>query len=133
MKRLAGPLLCLAVSAVLAGCARSSYAGIPLAPGAAPPHLQQLAQAAMAGDKQAQLRLGIAYEEGQGVPLDLDRARHLYRLAATTSGGTIHVYSPPVGRNGRGQVIPVNTGPIQPGLAEAKLRLVRLGDRRRND
>ena len=102
--------------------------GIALAPGAAPIETQSLAQAALSGSKTALLALGIAYEEGQGVAVDLKRARRLYRLAAANSGGTIYVYQPPVRKGGRGGVIPVNLGPVVAGLAEARARLAALKD-----
>jgi hypothetical protein len=97
--------------------------GISFLPGAAASDLQDLARRAQAGDKQAQLDLGIAYEEGNGLPKDSKRARSLYRSAATTSGGTIYVYQPPVKKGGRGGVVPVNVGPVVRGLEAAKLRL----------
>ncbi len=116
-----------AASVALGGCAAtSSYAGIPLSPGAANPELQNLARRAQAGDKHAQLELGIRYEEGQDVPVDLKRAEKLYRLAASDSGGVIHVYTPPVGKNRRGRVTAINQGSRRPGLAEAKARLEHL-------
>jgi hypothetical protein len=110
----------------LSACASNSYAGIPLTAGAADPELQALARRAETGDKRAQLELGIRYEEGRGVPRNLQRAEDLYRKAAADSGGTLWVYSPPVGENGKGRVIPVDRGPRQVGLAEAKRRLERL-------
>ena len=85
--------------------------------------LKVLARRAQAGVKAAQLELGIRFEEGRGVERDLGKARALYRLAASTSGGQIWIYSPPVGNGSSGRVIPVNTGPKQVGLAEAKRRL----------
>ena len=75
-----------------------------------------------AGDKTAQLQLGKRYEEGIGVTRDPSRAASLYRAAATANPGTIYVYTPPVGY-APGTVIPVNTGPAQPGLPEAQYRL----------
>ena len=126
LRAAAAALLLLGVPLLASGCAASAYAGIPFAAGAADPELQWLAQRAQAGDKQAQLELGIRYEEGRGVPVDLARARRLYRLAAADSGGTMYVYSPPVGRHGRGGVIPIRSGPPQPGLVEARERLERL-------
>lgn len=96
--------------------------GVNLAPGAADQQIQTLARAAMAGDKQAQLGLGIAYEEGKGLPQDPKRARKLYRAAATPSGGTIHVYVPATRKGGKGYLMPVNTGPRAEGLSEAKER-----------
>lgn len=78
------------------------------------------------GDKAAALELGRRYEAGRDVPRDLARAARLYRQAAQFTSGTTYVYSPPVGKNGRGTVIPVRTGTDQPGLAEAKYRLALL-------
>jgi hypothetical protein len=107
-----------------ASCAApASYMGISLARGAAADELQGLAQRALAGDKQAQLALGIAYEEGRGVPVDLKRAKRLYGLAAATTGGTTWVYAPSVGNGTNGRVLPVNVGPRVSGLDEAKARL----------
>lgn len=77
------------------------------------------------GEKSAQLKLGIAYEEGAGVPMDVRRAAKLYRAAASPTSGTIYVYSPPVGKS-PGQVLPLRSGPDQPGLPEAMRRLARL-------
>ena len=88
--------------------------------------LAALARRANAGDKRAQLDLGVRFEEGIGMERDPAKARKLYAQAATTSGGTIWVYSPPVGNGTSGRVIPVDRGPRQPGLAEAKQRLVTL-------
>lgn len=85
--------------------------------------LSTLASAAQGGDKQAQLELGIRFEEGRGVTRDMKIARKLYAKAASDSGGTIWVYSPPVGNGTKGRTIPVNTGPKRVGLVEAKLRL----------
>lgn len=45
------------------------------------------------------------------------------RNCASDSGGTIWVYSPPVGNGIKGRTIPVNSGPKRVGLAEAKKRL----------
>jgi TPR repeat protein len=81
---------------------------------------------AAAGDRQAQLDLAIRYEEGAGVPPSLKRAVRLYRSAAAPSGGTIYVYSPPVGGEKAGRVLPLNAGPGVPGLAEAQFRLALL-------
>jgi len=91
-----------------------SYADMPL---------PQLASAAQGGNKEAQLELGIRFEEGRGVAPDMGKARKLYAKAASDSGGTIWVYSPPVGNGTKGRTIPVNMGPKRMGLAEAKLRL----------
>jgi hypothetical protein len=93
---------------------KRSYADMPLT---------ALASEAQGGSKQAQLELGIRFEEGRGVERDVSKARKLYGSAASDSGGTIWVYSPPVGNGTSGRTIPVNTGPKRSGLAEAKRRL----------
>ncbi len=104
------------------------YAGIDLraAPATAQvAEIQSLARRAQTGDKYAQLELGIRYEEGNGVERNLKRAKKLYAAAASDSGGKVWVYSPPVGNGTSGRVIPVDAGPKQYGLAEAKRRLER--------
>lgn len=110
------------------GCTGNAYMGIPLT-GAVDPALRSLAARASAGDKQAQLELGIAFEEGRGVPFNSGRAEKLYRLAASDSGGKSWVYSPPVGDGSIGRVIPVDLGTPQTGLLEAKQRLALLQSR----
>jgi hypothetical protein len=120
---------CAAVSlAAVSACAAHSYMGIPLVPGRASPELQSLAHRAQSGDKQAQLDLGVRFEEGNGVPVDRKRAIILYRQAASDSGGTIWVYSPPVGNEAHGRVIQVGGGSRKPGLTQAKLRLEAMDD-----
>lgn len=117
----------LATALVLAGCAgTSSYMGISLRPGAAEPGLQNLAARSAAGDKQAQLELGIRYEEGNGVPINSQFARILYMRSATTTGGKMYIYSPPVGSSKAGRLITVESAPASIGLPEAKKRLDRL-------
>ena len=114
----------------LAGCAApASYAGIPLEAGAADPELQSLARRADAGDKHAQLELGIRYEEGRRVPLDRKRAERLYRLAAADEVGRIYVYTPAVHPGGRGRVLSLRSGRREPGLREAARRLAALNAR----
>lgn len=76
-----------------------------------------------AGDKPALLALGRRYESGDGVPRDYRRAAQLYKQAAKFTSGTMFVYSPPVSKKAGGRVIPIRTGPDQPGLAEASYRL----------
>ncbi len=110
---------------MLTACAAPThYAGIDLRAGAANAEVQALAQQARSGSKDAQLALGIAYEEGKGVRVDPKRARKLYRMAAKPSGGTIYVYVPATKKGGKGYVTPVNLGPKVEGLAEAQQRLV---------
>lgn len=123
-------LILLSAPPLLAGCSTSSYADIPLAPGAADSELRTLAIRAQAGDKQAQLDLGIRYEEGRGVRTDLRRARRLYAQAARDSGGPIFVYTPPVGR-APGGLMRLEQGPRVSGLEAAKRRLSKLDARRR--
>ncbi|TPG20950.1 hypothetical protein EAH87_06275 [Sphingomonas koreensis] len=65
----------------------------PLKPGS----IERLGCDAGHGDKNAQLALGIRYEQGDGVPRDLERARHLYARAARNTGTSNLVYSSPVG------------------------------------
>ncbi len=124
----AGIFLLLAVALLLPACAGNVYMGIPLTGRAGDPTLRSLAQRAAAGDKWAQLDLGIRYEEGRGVPPDAAKAERLYRLAARDSGGTIWIYSPPVRGGASGRVIPVDGGPLQPGLTAAKVYLDRLAN-----
>ena len=97
--------------------------GVSLKPGGTDPAVQALAARASSGDKQAQLDLGIRFEEGAGVARDLAAAKKLYRQAASDSGGTMWVYTPPVGNGTSGRVVPVQSGIKQYGLAEAQRRL----------
>jgi TPR repeat protein len=113
---------------LLAACTTQSYMGISLVPGQASAEVQELAQRAQAGDKQAQLDLGIRYEEGNGVPRRVDYARRLYKAAAQTSGGTQLLYLP-AGPDTSASATPVYLGPIRPGIAEAKQRLSNLLNR----
>jgi hypothetical protein len=122
-------LLAMASLSTLAGCAAERYMGVPLAAGAAEPELQALARRAHAGDKNAQLELGIRYEEGRGVPSNPERAERLYRMAASQSGGATYVYSPPVGTR-PGQVVEASRETARAGLVEAERRLAQLLDRR---
>jgi hypothetical protein len=112
----------LAAALLMSGCASQQYIGVSLKPGGADPAVQALAARASAGDKQAQLDLGIRFEEGAGVARDLNTAKKLYRQAASDSGGTIWVYTPPVGNGTSGRVVPITKGEKSLGLAEAKKR-----------
>lgn len=125
---LAAAFFCALIS--LTGCASTSYLGIPLAAGAADPALQDLARSARSGDKHAQLELGIRYEEGRGVAVDLTRAERLYRSAALQAGGVRIAHLPAVGRNGGSAAVPISAGRVVPGLAEAEARLAALQARR---
>jgi hypothetical protein len=122
-------VMVLAAGWLVVGCASNSYMGIPLdAPvaGGLGAALRNLAARAQAGDKHAQLELGIAFEEGREVTCNLARAEKLYRLAAADSGGTMWVYSPPVREGTSGRVLPLDRGPKVNGLEEAKRRLLGL-------
>jgi hypothetical protein len=119
---------------LLAGCGpATSYQGISLRGGGAAPEVQALATRAASGDKYAQLELGIRFEEGRGVPLDWERAERLYRTAAAQRGGTMMVYVPPTRRGGAGHVMPISSGPVVPGLPEARARLEALRKRRETE
>jgi hypothetical protein len=122
-------LAALAGFTQLASCAvPTSYIGISLQPGAAPSELQALAMRAQAGDKRAQLDLGIAFEEGVLVPANTRSAKKLYSLAASDTGGTAWVYQPPVG-NSAGRLVPFDRGRYSRGLAEARRRLAALTEK----
>jgi TPR repeat protein len=44
--------------------------------------MEALSKRAVAGDTRAQLQMGLAYEFGDGVAKDMDKAMHWYRIAA---------------------------------------------------
>ena len=58
------------------------------------------------------------------MPLDVKRARKLYRAAAAATGGTVYVYQPSVKKGVNGGLIAINMGPVELGLTDAKVRLV---------
>lgn len=116
-------MLCSAVI-TLAGCAAPlSYMGVSLKPGAVDAAIQQQARQAMAGDKQAQLDLGIRFEEGMGVARDLTKAKKLYHHAASDSGGFRLLLVP--GSSGLTTTV-VGMGPKIDGNEAAQARLRRL-------
>ena len=103
MRSMLAVSLAIAAPLGLAACVNSSYAGIPFATDAADPELQSLARLARSGDKHAQLKLGIRYEEGRGVPVDLERARDLYFDAATNEAAErISIFLPRPDTSGGG-------------------------------
>jgi len=118
----------LAAALLIGGCASQQYMGVSLKPGGADPAVQALAARASSGDKQAQLDLGIRFEEGTGVARDLTAAKKLYRQAASDSGGTIWVYTPPVGNGTSGRVVSMDIQPRNAGLRNARSRLVALAE-----
>ena len=121
-------IMVAAVSLLLSACMNNTYMGIPLATGKGDLAIQELALRARGGDKQAQLDLGIRFETGDGVPVDFSRAKSLYRLAASDSGGAVWVYVPSVGNGTSGRTVLVENGRRQMGLREAKRRLEALGE-----
>lgn len=110
----------------LIGCAPMTAFGVDLRPGGAAPELQSLAERARAGDKQAQLALGIRLEHGDGVARDVPGAMKLYRRAATKTGGKQIIHVPAGQAGGRAASVPFDQGPESPGLPEAALRLEQL-------
>lgn len=120
-----------AALAALSGCSGTSdrYQGISLSADNQDPELRALASLAAAGHKRAQLALGIRFETGDGVPIDLRRAERLYRLAATTTGRG-DVYYPSVRMKTPGRLMQTYQVP-RSGLPEAQARLDALRERRR--
>ncbi len=114
-------LALVSASLLTTGCA-SSYLGV--ADNSLPPELRGLYIRASTGDKAAQYDLALAYSEGRSVVRDCKRAEKLMRASASSSGGTIWVYSPPVTKGASGRVIPVDNGPKIQGLARAKAALL---------
>lgn len=117
-------LTLILLPAALAGCMHRRECGAVASYASAAP--STLECAAAAGDKRAQLALGIRYETGDGVPRDLRRAERLYARAARTETRSRAVYSAPVGDERYGRIIPVSAAATEPGLPEAQERLRRL-------
>jgi hypothetical protein len=114
--------LALGAAGLTGGCAVSStYMGLNLTAPDLPVELRELARRAQAGDKQAQLELGIAFEEGRGVVRNIKLASQLYGAAASDTGGKRTMYVPT--GTGSVQAVTVDTGLLVPGLFEAKRRL----------
>lgn len=120
MKILSTLALMLGASLILTSCG-GRYMNIDRS--ALSPHAAVLHDRAQAGDQSAQYELAIAYGTGSGVPRDCGKSRSLLKSAATPSGGTIWVYSPPVGNGTSGRVIPIDQGPVRPGLIDARTLL----------
>jgi hypothetical protein len=123
----------LVSAAALVGCATQPdrFAGIRFDSAAHPPEVRSLAERAAAGDKRAQLELGIRFEEGRGVPASRRRAERLYRMAASYSGGGAELeFFRPMRPGGRSHVTKVDGGRFVPGLPEARARLEALRQRR---
>lgn len=120
-----------AALAALAGCSGTAdrYQGISLTADNQDEELRALATLAAAGHKRAQLLLGIRFETGDGVPIDLRRAERLYRMAATTTGRG-DAYYPSVRMKTPGRLMRTYDVP-RSGLPEARARLEALRERRR--
>jgi hypothetical protein len=120
--RYAASMALIAATVCLSACATPrSYMGLDIGPGAEDSSLTSLARRAQTGDQQAQLELGIAYEEGRGVRRNLLRAMQLYEEASRASGGSRIIHRPRA--NGSVDSQPVYSGPRTLGLEEARVRL----------
>src|SRR5690606_7329583 len=78
------------------------------------------------GDQVSQYLLGFAYEHGIGVERNVEQALRYYKRAAAPRANRTYVYSPAVGHESHGRVIPVTTGPNLPGLGAAQKAVERL-------
>ena len=72
-------VLVLAFASVPASAQTSNSEPVPEKPNG---QLEALSKKALAGDTKAQLRMGLAFEFGQGVVKNLDQAMRWYRMAA---------------------------------------------------
>ncbi len=128
-------MLCLtatAMACLLGACTSNpdSFQGITLGAEQADNPLRALARRAAAGDKRAQLALGVRFETGDGIPVDLDRAERLYRMAAITSGDEQTVYYPGIRPKSQGKILPRWFHMPRYGLPAAQARLDALRRRR---
>lgn len=119
MRQRAFPFICLAALLAAPACASTSYMGISMLPGEAAPEVQALAGRAREGDKQAQFDLGVRFEDGRGVPVNLRKAVKLYRYAASNTGGNRTIFVPD---GGGVAATTVNSGDLIPGLPAAWAR-----------
>ena len=111
-----GSMLTAVCVIILGGCATFPDADCPIAD----PSLRMEASSC---DNETLVELGKKYENGIGVHQDYRKAAVLYRLAASASPDLIYIYSPPVGRESYGRVIPVRTGTGRTSSPEALYRL----------
>lgn len=114
---------------LIACSSNREYFGIELNYSGPPTEVQQLAQLAATGDKQAQLQLGVHFEEGEGVEQSYRTARELYSLAAEPIGGVIYVYRASITEDDAVSIATIDLGPRVSGLSEAARRISEL-DRR---
>ena len=75
-------LYLLALAALISASSFAQTPGSEAAPSKLSGHVAALEKKARAGDTKAQLRLGIAFEFGEGVAKNLDEAARWYRIAA---------------------------------------------------
>lgn len=75
--------LIAAIAPILGACTFGTYAGINLAPDAAPRDLRQLASRARQGNADARFALARLYEGGLGVSRNVTCAARLYAAAAS--------------------------------------------------
>ncbi len=115
----------LAVALMTSGCASHSYMGVSLKSGGADPTVQALAARAQAGDRQAQLDLGIRFLNGQGMTADERRACDLFRLSASDTKGQLWVYTPSPGGGAPARVLSVQNRTPSAGLPAARAWLER--------
>ena len=73
---------------------------------------------AATGDRRMQVELGRRLEAGDGIERDVAAAEALYKAAGEFRSGMLYIYTPGVGTSG-GRVMPLRTGPDDPGLPEA--------------
>lgn len=74
-------------------------------------------------DRATSLELALRFRTGIGAPKRPGIARHIYETLVVATGGTIYVYSPPVGAEKAGRTIAINSGPVVPGDARAMREL----------
>ncbi|MEA3017205.1 MAG: hypothetical protein QOI38_1927 [Sphingomonadales bacterium] len=128
LRAAAGAALALGALAACNGTP-DRYQGISLSAENGDEDLRAIARLAAAGNKRAQLALGIRFETGDGVPVDLRRAARLYRLAAATTHNR-DAYYPSVRMKTAGKLLRTYETP-RFGLPEAQARLDALRQRRR--
>lgn len=78
------------------------------------------------GDQVSQYLLGFAHEHGIGVERNAELALRYYERAAAPRANRTYVYSPAVGHESHGRVIPMTAGPDLPGLGAAQRAVERL-------
>ena len=116
-------MLALSIAGIiLTSCTPKRYMGISLEEGAAPAAIQALGQRARGGNKEAQLELGVLFEDGIGLEQNLTRAKYLYRRASKDTKHSVWVYMPAAGYKGRGGVVK-SRFVVQRRVSEAEYRL----------